>query len=49
VIDVMNVGDGSVYPILDAMHIHPTLPEVVQNAFHNLRRLDRGRRTSETV
>ncbi|MCJ7574625.1 dihydrolipoyl dehydrogenase [Candidatus Bathyarchaeota archaeon] len=49
VIDVMNAGDGSVYPILDAMHIHPALPEVVQNAFHNLRRLDQGRRTSETV
>jgi len=49
VIDAMNTSDGSINPILDAMHIHPALPEVVQRAFYNLRRLDRGRRTSETV
>jgi hypothetical protein len=31
------------------MHIHPALPEVVQNAFYNLRKPERGRRPSETV
>ncbi|MFH0850225.1 MAG: dihydrolipoyl dehydrogenase, partial [Candidatus Bathyarchaeota archaeon] len=29
VVNVMYAGDGSVYPIADAMHIHPALPEVV--------------------
>ena len=42
VIDVMNTGDGSIYPVLDAMHIHPALPEVVQMAFYNLRKSERG-------
>jgi dihydrolipoamide dehydrogenase len=37
VINVMNAGEGTVYPIVDAMHIHPALPEVVQRAFYNLR------------
>jgi dihydrolipoamide dehydrogenase len=49
VIDVMNVGDGAVYPVMDAMHIHPALPEVVQNAFYNLRKPMRGGGPSETV
>jgi mycothione reductase len=49
VIDAMNTGDGSINPILDTMHIHPALPEVVQNAFYNLRKPERGRRPSETV
>lgn len=35
-INVMNSGDGSVWPIIDSMHIHPALPEVVQRAFYNL-------------
>jgi len=37
VINVMNAGDGSVWPIADAMHIHPALPEVVQRAVYSLR------------
>jgi len=38
VVNVMHAGDGSVYPIADAMHIHPALPEVVQRAIYNLRK-----------
>ena len=37
IINVMNAGDGSVWPITEAMHIHPALPEVVQRAIYNLR------------
>jgi len=37
IINVMDSGDGSVWPIADAMHIHPALPEVVQRAVYNLR------------
>jgi dihydrolipoamide dehydrogenase len=37
IINVMNAGDGSVWPIAEAMHIHPALPEVVQRAIYNLR------------
>jgi len=37
IINVMNAGDGSVWPIADAMHIHPALPEVVQRAVYNFR------------
>lgn len=37
IINVMNAGDGSVWPLADAMHIHPALPEVVQRAVYNLR------------
>jgi dihydrolipoamide dehydrogenase len=37
IINVMNSGDGSVWPIADSMHIHPALPEVVQRAIYNLR------------
>jgi mycothione reductase len=37
VINVMSAGDGTVYPLIDAMHIHPALPEVVQRAFYNIR------------
>ncbi|TRO53808.1 dihydrolipoyl dehydrogenase [Candidatus Bathyarchaeota archaeon] len=36
-VNVMYAGDGSVYPVADAMHIHPALPEVVQRAVYNLR------------
>jgi len=42
VIDVMNAGRGEAYPIMDAMYIHPALPEVVQNAFYDLRKPTRG-------
>lgn len=37
IINVMNAGDGSAWPIADAMHIHPALPEVVQRAIYNIR------------
>ena len=37
IINVMNAGDGSVWPITDSMHIHPALPEVVQRAIYNIR------------
>ena len=36
IINVMHAGDGSVFPLVDAMHIHPALPEVVQRAFYNV-------------
>jgi dihydrolipoamide dehydrogenase len=36
VINVMHAGNGEVYPLSDAMHIHPALPEVIQRAFYNL-------------
>lgn len=37
VINAMNTADGSYAPIVRSMHIHPAMPEVVQNAFENLR------------
>jgi len=37
IINVMYAGDGSAYPVADALHIHPALPEVVQRAVYNLR------------
>ncbi|MFH1180447.1 MAG: dihydrolipoyl dehydrogenase [Candidatus Bathyarchaeota archaeon] len=37
VINVMNAGEGTVHPLIEAMHIHPALPEVVQRAFYNIR------------
>ncbi len=37
VINAMNSGDGTYAPILQSMHIHPAMSEVVQNAFGNLR------------
>jgi dihydrolipoamide dehydrogenase len=36
IINAMNSGDGSYSPIMQAMHIHPALSEVVQFAFYNL-------------
>ncbi len=36
VINAMNVEDGSVAPIQNAMYIHPAAPEVVQRACFNL-------------
>ncbi len=38
VIVAMNAGDGSVYPLLDAMYIHPALSEVVQRAVWHLQK-----------
>jgi len=37
VINVINAGNGTVYPLIESMHIHPALPEVVQRAFYNIR------------
>lgn len=37
IINIMATDDRSYNPILRAMHIHPALPEVVQQAFGNLR------------
>ena len=37
VINVMNAGEGTVHPLVEAMHIHPALPEVIQRAFYNIR------------
>ncbi len=37
VINVMNAGEGTVYPLVEALHIHPALPEVIQRAFYNIR------------
>ncbi len=37
IINAMNTGDRSYAPIVQSMHIHPAMPEVVQNAFGNLR------------
>jgi dihydrolipoamide dehydrogenase len=36
VINAMAVGDGTFVPIIRGMHIHPSMSEVVQNAFGNL-------------
>jgi len=38
VITAMNAGDGSVYPLVDAMHIHPALSEVVQRCVWHLQK-----------
>jgi dihydrolipoamide dehydrogenase len=37
IINAMVSESGSFVPIVRAMHIHPAMPEVVQNAFGNLR------------
>jgi dihydrolipoamide dehydrogenase len=37
IIVLMNTSSRSFEPIMRSMHIHPALPEVVQNAFGNLR------------
>jgi len=36
VINCMSCGGGNVFPLLDSMHIHPALPEVVQRAAYHL-------------
>ena len=38
VITAMNAGDGSVYPLVDAMHIHHALSEVVQRCVWHLQK-----------
>jgi pyruvate/2-oxoglutarate dehydrogenase complex dihydrolipoamide dehydrogenase (E3) component len=40
VIVAMNAGDGSVYPLIDMIHIHPALSEVVQRSVWHLQRPD---------
>jgi mycothione reductase len=37
IVNAMNTADHSYAPIMQAMHIHPAMPEVVQNAFGNLK------------
>jgi len=37
IINAMNTEDRSYVPIVRAMHIHPAMPEVVQQAFGNLK------------
>ena len=37
IVNAMNTADRSYAPIVRSMHIHPAMPEVVQNAFGNLR------------
>ncbi|MBN2230099.1 MAG: dihydrolipoyl dehydrogenase [Candidatus Thorarchaeota archaeon] len=39
IINLMYTPDGTIYPMFQAMHIHPALPEVVQRAFGRLRPL----------
>jgi mycothione reductase len=36
VVNCMSCGDGGVFPLMDSMHIHPALPEVVQRATFTL-------------
>jgi dihydrolipoamide dehydrogenase len=36
VVNAMNSGDRTYTPIVQTMHIHPAMTEVVQNAFGNL-------------
>jgi mycothione reductase len=40
VVTLMYAGDGSIYPLLDAIHIHPALGEVVQRTVWQLKRPD---------
>jgi mycothione reductase len=39
IINLMNCEHGSIFTILQSLHIHPALPEVVQRAFANLSRV----------
>jgi mycothione reductase len=45
IVNAMNTEDRSYGPIIRAMHIHPALSEVVQNAFQNLRHQENSSRT----
>jgi len=38
VIVAMNAGDGSVYPLINSIHIHPALSEVVQRSVWHLQK-----------
>jgi dihydrolipoamide dehydrogenase len=38
VIVAMNAGDGSVYPLVECMHIHPAMSEVVQRTVWHLQK-----------
>jgi mycothione reductase len=40
--NLMYTQDGTIYPMFQAMHIHPALSEVVQRAFGSLAPLDGG-------
>ena len=40
VIVAMNAGDGSVYPLINSIHIHPALSEVVQRSVWHLQKPD---------
>jgi mycothione reductase len=40
IVNAMNTEDRTYGPIMRAMHIHPAMSEVVQNAFENLRHAD---------
>jgi dihydrolipoamide dehydrogenase len=37
IVNAMNTHDRTYVPIMQSMHIHPAMSEVVQNAFGNLR------------
>ena len=38
VVTAMNAGDGAIYPLVDAIHIHPALSEVVQRCVEHLQK-----------
>jgi len=40
IINLMYTRDGSARPLMNAMHIHPALPEVVERAFNGLMTVD---------
>jgi len=40
IVNLMYTQDGTFYPMYQAMHIHPALPEVVQRAFGRLAPID---------
>jgi mycothione reductase len=42
IVDLMYTQDGTIYPMYQAMHIHPALSEVVQRAFGSLAPIDEG-------
>jgi len=40
IINLMNINDRTMHPMLRSMHIHPAMSEVVQRAFTNLMEVD---------
>ena len=42
IINLMNTSDGTYHPMLQAMHIHPALSEIVQRTFGRLAPIDGG-------